>query len=70
MSHLFLRLLDIMRLRSGPQDMPAGWGIATLLSLAYLAESMIADRVLDGEGSWQYRSCWPGAGWAPACPRP
>ncbi|HLF30824.1 MAG TPA: hypothetical protein VI566_07310 [Xanthomonadales bacterium] len=51
MSHLFLRLLDMMRLRAGPQDMPVGWGIAALLGLAYLAEGIIADRALDGDGS-------------------
>jgi predicted neutral ceramidase superfamily lipid hydrolase len=51
MSQLFLRLLDIMRLRSGPQDLPAGWGIAVLLSLAYLAEGLMADRALDGAGT-------------------
>jgi hypothetical protein len=51
MSPLVLRLLDIMRLRAGPQDMPAGWRIATLLSLAYLAEGFVADQALDGDGS-------------------
>jgi hypothetical protein len=48
MSRLFLRVLDIMRLRAGPEDMPAGWGVATLLGLAYLAEGITADRLLDG----------------------
>ena len=51
MSRLFLRLLDVMRLRAGPEDMPAGWGIATLLGLTYLAEGLFADRLQDGAGS-------------------
>jgi len=36
-----------MRLRSGPQDMPGGWGVAVLVSLAYLSLGFFADRVLD-----------------------
>jgi len=55
MSQLLLRLLDIMRLRSGPQDMPPGWGFAILLSLAYLFEGTLADHVLE-EGDSAPRS--------------
>ena len=51
MSRLFLRLLDIMRLRSGPQDLPAGWGLTIVLTLAYLAEGFIADQVLNESDS-------------------
>jgi hypothetical protein len=40
------RLLDMMRLRSGPQDLPAGWPLAIGLALAYIAEGFIADRIL------------------------
>lgn len=47
MSHLFLRLLDVMRLRAGPQDMPAGWGLAILFSLLYLSEGFVADQLLN-----------------------
>jgi hypothetical protein len=46
-SRLILRLLDVMRLRSGPQDMPAGWGIAVLVCLIYLCQGFFADRILD-----------------------
>ena len=41
-----------MRLRSGPQDLPAGWAPAATLALAYLAQGIFADRALgdaDGE---------------------
>lgn len=51
MSRLFQRLLDVMRMRAGPEDMPPGWGIAALLGLAYLAEGVIADQLLDGTDS-------------------
>ena len=47
MSRLFLRLLDVMRLRAGPQDMPAGWGFAILFSLIYLSEGFFADQMLN-----------------------
>jgi len=47
MSLIFLRLLDIMRLRAGPQDMPAGWGFAILFSLIYLSEGFFADGILN-----------------------
>ena len=55
MSSLVLRLLDVMRLRAGPQDMPVGWGIAIVLSALYLAEGILADHVLD-EGDSAPRS--------------
>lgn len=37
----------MMRLRSGPQDMPAGRSLAVLLALVYLSQGLIADKVLD-----------------------
>lgn len=47
-----LTLLDTMRLRAGPQDMPGGWPLATVLSMAYVAEGFIADRILgDPDGA-------------------
>jgi hypothetical protein len=45
-SRFILRLLDVMRLRSGPQDMPGGWSIAVLICLIYLSQGFFADRVL------------------------
>lgn len=47
MSRLLLRLLDVMRFRAGPQDLPPGWGWALLLATAYGIEGMLADRLLD-----------------------
>ena len=45
-SRLILNLLDMLRLRSGPQEMPPGWTIAASLALAYIAQGFIADQVM------------------------
>jgi hypothetical protein len=47
MSQLLLKLLDVMRLRAGPQDMPAGWSVAIVFSLVYLGQGFIADQILN-----------------------
>jgi hypothetical protein len=46
MGFILTRLIDILRLRSGPQDLPAGWNLAIILSLAYIAQGFIADQIL------------------------
>ena len=43
-------LLDLLRLRSGPQNMPEGWLLAAGLSLAYIAQGFMADGILDESG--------------------
>ena len=43
-----MRLLDLMRLKAGPQDFPAGWLVASVGTLAYLLQGMLADRLLGG----------------------
>lgn len=40
------RLLQMLRLKSGPQDLPAGWALAIGLGFAYIAEGFIADQIL------------------------
>jgi peptidoglycan/LPS O-acetylase OafA/YrhL len=40
-------LFDILRLRAGPQDLPAGAGLAILLSVAWLAQGLLTDQLLD-----------------------
>ena len=40
------RLAELLRLRSGPQDLPAGWALAIALSLAYILEGFVADQIL------------------------
>jgi len=46
MGPVLLRLTDMLRLKSGPQHLPAGWPVAIALSLAYIAEGFIADQIL------------------------
>jgi uncharacterized membrane protein len=49
---LFLTLLDMLRLRSGPQDLPAGWAFASALTFVYVAQGFFADQTLgDGDGA-------------------
>jgi len=47
---IILKLLDIMRLRGGPQDLPAQMplarNLAVVLTMAYVAEGFIADSIL------------------------
>lgn len=40
------RLLDMMRLRSGPQDLPTGWKLAIILIALYVTQGFYADRAL------------------------
>jgi len=47
MVSILARLTDILRLRSGPQDMPGGWSLTIILSLAYIAQGFWADRIYD-----------------------
>jgi len=44
---IFLTLLEMMRLRSGPQDLPSGKVLAWTLVLAYLAQGFLASMVLN-----------------------
>ena len=52
---IFLTLLDMMRLRSGPQDLPAGWPLAAGLALAYIAQGFFIDQMV-GESNGAPRS--------------
>ena len=51
MSSIFYRLLGIMRLRAGPQDMPPGWAPAIFFSLLYLSQGLFSGQVLDESDS-------------------
>jgi hypothetical protein len=37
----------MLRLRSGPQDLPAGPQLAIILAIAYLAQGLAADRIME-----------------------
>ena len=45
----------MLRLRSGPQNMPGGWPLAATLLLAYIAQGFVADQIL-GEADGAPRS--------------
>jgi hypothetical protein len=44
---LIRTLIDMLRLRAGPQDLPPGAVPAITLSLVWLAQGMLTDRILD-----------------------
>jgi len=44
---LIRTLLDIMRLRAGPQDLPAGAGLAIAVAAAWLVQGLVTDRMLE-----------------------
>jgi hypothetical protein len=48
---LIRTLFDILRLRSGPQDLPAGAGLSMLLAAAWFTQGVLTDRALDGPDS-------------------
>jgi len=48
-------LFDILRLRSGPQDLPASTGLAIILGFAWLAQGLLSDQLL-GEAESAPRS--------------
>ena len=47
MSRLLLVLLDMLRLRSGPQDLPASNRLMVVLAILYIAGGFLAGNVLD-----------------------
>jgi hypothetical protein len=55
MGRFILVLLDMLRLRAAPQDVPPGWLFAGTLTAAYIAQGFIADRIL-GESDGAPRS--------------
>lgn len=48
MSRLLLQLLDVLRFRAGPQDLPAGWSITVGVVMICGLQGLLADRMLDG----------------------
>lgn len=55
MGYILNRLMDMLRLRSGPQDMPFGWALAIILTFAYIVEGFVAD-YMTGDPSTAPRS--------------
>ena len=44
-------LFEILRFRSGPQDLPAGAALSVLLTAAWLVQGLLTDQALDGPNS-------------------
>jgi hypothetical protein len=49
LSPVVTRLLLLLRLRAGPQDLPASWGLTLFLLAAYIALGIYSARALGGE---------------------
>jgi hypothetical protein len=49
LSPVLVRLLLLLRLRAGPQDLPASWGLTFLLLAAYIGLGIFSGRALGGE---------------------
>lgn len=49
MNSLIRTLSQLLRLRGGPQDLPASWALTGMLLAAYLALGMYTGQVLGGE---------------------
>jgi len=47
MARILLTFLDMMRLRSGPQDLPAAGGLMVATAVLYLAGAFLASSVLE-----------------------
>jgi hypothetical protein len=46
MAKLLSRLIEIILLRAGPQDLPAAWPLAVILSIAYMGHGFVSSQVL------------------------
>ena len=51
MSGIFINLALMLRLRSGPQNLPASWPLAILLVAAYLVQNLISGQQLEDENA-------------------
>jgi len=51
MGRIILNLLEMLRLRSGPQQMPAGWLLTAGLSFAYIYQGFVAERIVGDSDS-------------------
>ncbi|MFC1689485.1 hypothetical protein ACFL07_07510, partial [Pseudomonadota bacterium] len=49
---MILTLLDMLRLRSGPQNLPGGWMLAAALTFTYVGQGFFADQMMgDSDGA-------------------
>jgi hypothetical protein len=50
-SGIFLSLANMLRLRSGPQDLPTSWPLMLVLVAAYLLQNLITGQQLEDENA-------------------
>lgn len=48
MNELFKRLIDLLRLRAGPQDLPASWAITGVVMAIFMGQALITAQNLGG----------------------
>lgn len=51
MNSIFINLALMLRLRSGPQNLPASWPLAILLISAYLVQNLVTGQQLEDENA-------------------
>ena len=51
MNGIFMNLVNMLRLRGGPQNMPSSWPLMIFLVAAYLAQNLITGQQLEDESA-------------------
>ena len=49
MNSIFINLANMLRLRSGPQNLPASWPLAIILVSAYMVQNLITGQQLEDD---------------------
>jgi hypothetical protein len=51
MNGMLMNLAQLLRLRGGPQDLPAGWSLTLLLLTVYMVQNLVTGQQLDDENA-------------------
>jgi len=51
MNGMLMNLAQLLRLRGGPQDLPASWSLTILLLTAYMAQNLLTGQQLEDENA-------------------
>lgn len=51
MNSIFINLANMLRLRSGPQNLPASWPLAIILVSAYMVQNLITGQQLEDDNA-------------------
>jgi hypothetical protein len=51
MNGIFINLANMLRLRSGPQNLPASWPLAVILVSAYMVQNLITGQQLEDDNA-------------------